>query len=190
MKQSWMCKRVGNITEVPKCDVGAQAVGGWVVLQQPRSFVWEHCLLPAGPGGLQPLPGVTRWSPALSARVPWKAKAVWAGCSPLCCAGMGFLQKMLWGWGWTESHQCIQDVGSVELIKDVRSALLGQSGIAEFSLCFFSIQECPWQHRREARGNSPMAGGIPPWLRVFPLLQAWALLSLSKGPSARSSAGL
>lgn len=32
VKQSWMCKRVGNITEVPECDVGARAVGGWVVL--------------------------------------------------------------------------------------------------------------------------------------------------------------
>lgn len=48
---------------------------------------------------------------------------------------IGFLQKMLEG-GWTESHQCIQDVASVELTKAVRSALLGQSGIAELSLCF------------------------------------------------------
>lgn len=54
--------------------------------------------------------------------------------APLCAVRLGFLQKMLEG-GWTESHQCIQDVGSVELTKDVSSALLGQSGIAELSLC-------------------------------------------------------
>lgn len=50
--------------------------------------------------------------------------------------------------------------------------------------CAFSIQRCPWQHRRVARG-------IPPWHRVFPVLQAWALLSLAaEGPSAQRSAGL
>lgn len=87
-----------------------------------------------GPGGLELVPDVTRWSPAPLRLSASKAKGVWAGCSPLCCARMGFLQKMLEG-GWTESHQCIQDVASVELRKAVRSALLGQSGVAELSLC-------------------------------------------------------
>lgn len=115
------------------CALGKVRSG--LCYSSPAALCENIAFFPRGRARLELMPGVTRWSPALSARVPWKAKDVWAGCSPLCCARMGFLQKMLEG-GWTESHRCIQDVGSVELTKDVRSALLGQSGIAELSLCF------------------------------------------------------
>lgn len=61
-----MCKRVGNITEVPKCDVGAQAVGG-LCYNSPAALCENIAFFPWGRGGLELMPDVTRWSPAVSA---------------------------------------------------------------------------------------------------------------------------
>lgn len=47
VKQSWMCKRVGTVSKVPECDVGAGVVGGCLT----AAWCEDISLFPVGGGG-------------------------------------------------------------------------------------------------------------------------------------------